>query len=55
MKSGNEARKRLGKQKYTSKISYQRNFGLKMAALEVRAKLPKGRGTWPAIWMIVKI
>lgn len=27
-------------------------YGWKYGKIEVRAKLPKGRGTWPAIWML---
>ena len=27
-------------------------FGFQYGRVEVRAKLPKGRGTWPAIWMM---
>ena len=39
--------------KYTSgKIRSVSDKSIKYGKVEVRAKLPKGRGTWPAIWMI---
>jgi beta-glucanase (GH16 family)/glycerophosphoryl diester phosphodiesterase len=39
--------------RYTSAklITYQK-FGFQYGKVEVRAKLPKGKGTWPAIWML---
>lgn len=41
------------KNQYTSAKLYTKGiFGLKYGSVEVRAKLPKGRGTWPAIWMM---
>lgn len=41
----------MGK-KYTSARLTTKNKGdWKYGRIEVRAKLPKGRGTWPAIWM----
>lgn len=41
------------KNQYTSaKLFTKGIFGLKYGSVEVRAKLPKGRGTWPAIWMM---
>lgn len=49
-----EARKENWKNNaYTSaKLSTKGIFALKYGTIEVRAKLPKGRGTWPAIWMM---
>ena len=49
-----EARKEnWEKNQYTSaKLFTKGIFGLKYGSVEVRAKLPKGRGTWPAIWMM---
>lgn len=49
-----EARKEnWEKNKYTSaKLITQKKFAFKYGSVEVRAKLPKGKGTWPAIWMI---
>ena len=38
---------------YTSaKLQTKGLHSWKYATVEVRAKLPKGRGTWPAIWMM---
>lgn len=38
---------------YTSaRLKTQGNFNFKYGKVEVRAKLPKGAGTWPAIWML---
>ena len=38
---------------YTStKLTSREKGDWKYARVEVRAKLPKGRGTWPAIWMM---
>jgi beta-glucanase (GH16 family) len=41
------------KSNYTSAklITYQK-FALQYGKVEVMAKLPKGKGTWPAIWML---
>lgn len=42
-----------GKNKYTSARMVTKNKGdWKYGKLEVKAKLPKGRGLWPAIWML---
>lgn len=39
--------------KYSSGRIYTKNKGdWKYCKIEVRAKLPGGRGTWPAIWML---
>ncbi|MFL9832669.1 glycoside hydrolase family 16 protein [Chryseobacterium terrae] len=39
--------------KYTSaRLITQGKFTFQYGTVEVRAKLPKGRGTWPAIWML---
>ncbi|HEX7870578.1 MAG TPA: glycoside hydrolase family 16 protein [Chryseobacterium sp.] len=41
------------KNKYTSaKLLTIGKFSFQYGTVEVRAKLPKGRGTWPAIWMM---
>ena len=38
---------------YTSaRINTQSKFSIKYGKVEVRAKLPEGGGTWPAIWML---
>lgn len=38
---------------YTSaSINTRRRFEFQYGRVEVRAKLPTGRGTWPAIWML---
>lgn len=43
----------LGGQAYTSTRIVSKNKGdWTYARIDVRAKLPKGRGTWPAIWML---
>ena len=39
--------------KYTSaSLNTQGKFALQYGRVEVRAKLPKGKGVWPAIWML---
>lgn len=46
-------RENMGKRKYTSARLTTKNKGdWKYGLVEVRAKLPSGRGTWPAIWML---
>lgn len=38
---------------YTSaRMLTQNNFSFKYGRIEIRAKLPAGLGTWPAIWML---
>lgn len=38
---------------YTSaKLITQKTFPFQYGSVEVKAKLPKGKGTWPAIWML---
>ncbi len=38
---------------YTSaSITTQNRFAMQYGRIEVRAKVPDGRGTWPAIWML---
>lgn len=36
----------------SSRINTLNNFNFKYGRIEVRAKLPSGGGTWPAIWML---
>jgi beta-glucanase (GH16 family) len=49
-----EARKEsLGGKEFTSARLASKNKGdWKYGRIEVRAKLPRGNGTWPAIWML---
>lgn len=49
-----EARKENWEEnKYTSaRLLTRGKFSFQYGTVEVRAKLPKGRGTWPAIWMM---
>lgn len=42
----------MGESKYTSAKIKSKNDAWKYAYIEVKAKLPKGRGTWPAVWMM---
>lgn len=37
---------------YSGKIHTKDKFEFKYGKVEVRAKLPKGHGLWPAIWML---
>lgn len=42
-------------QKYTSgKITTARKVSVNYGKIEVRAKLPTGKGMWPAIWMLAE-
>lgn len=36
----------------SARLGQSKPHGWKYGKIEVRAKLPKGRGTWPAIWML---
>ena len=41
------------KMNYTSaRLATRKKFDFKYGRIEVRAQLPKGRGLWPAIWML---
>ena len=43
----------FGKREYTSARMITKNKGdWKYGRIEVKAKLPKGKGIWPAIWML---
>jgi len=37
---------------YSGKIHTKKNFEFQYGTVEVKAKLPKGKGLWPAIWML---
>ncbi len=39
---------------YTSAKLKSKGAGWKYGRIEVRAKLPSGSGTWPAVWMLAK-
>lgn len=42
-----------GKNNYTSaKMTTYERFPMQYGKIEVNARLPKGKGTWPAIWML---
>jgi len=46
-------KKDFEKSNYTSsKLTTYQRFALQYGKIEVMAKLPKGKGTWPAIWML---
>ncbi|HMP30079.1 MAG TPA: glycoside hydrolase family 16 protein, partial [Saprospiraceae bacterium] len=36
----------------SSKLTTHERISIQYGKIEVRAKLPKGKGTWPAIWML---
>jgi len=42
----------LGAQYTSTRMKTQDKFEFTYGIVEVRAKLPEGRGTWPAIWML---
>ena len=45
--------KKTGKVSYTSgRVNTRNKVDFKYGKVEVRAKLPKGQGIWPAIWMM---
>jgi beta-glucanase (GH16 family) len=45
--------KKMGKSDYTSaKLNTYQKFSFQYGKIEVMAKLPAGKGTWPAIWML---
>ncbi len=41
-----------GKEYSSARLTTQRKGDWKYCKVEVRAKVPEGRGTWPAIWML---
>jgi len=42
-----------GSQGYTSaKLTTKNLFSMRFGRIEIKAKLPKGQGIWPAIWML---
>jgi beta-glucanase (GH16 family) len=46
-------KKEMGGKQYTSaRLSTDGKYDFKYGRVEVRAKLPIGRGAWPAIWML---
>ena len=46
-------RENIGGFEYTSgRMKTQGNFSFKYGKAEIRAKLPEGQGTWPAIWLL---
>ena len=49
-----EARKEpyMAKEYSSARLTTKGTAAWKYGKVEVRAKLPKGRGTWPAIWML---
>lgn len=43
----------FGQSNYTSaRIKTEGKFSFKYGKVEIKAKLPEGRGTWPALWML---
>ncbi|MFT3682827.1 MAG: glycoside hydrolase family 16 protein [Ferruginibacter sp.] len=51
-----EARKEnlAGKQYTSARLLTSKKAAWQYGKIEVKAKLPKGRGTWPAIWMLAE-
>ena len=41
-----------GNNYYSGRISSKDKFEFKYGTIEVKAQLPKGKGLWPAIWML---
>lgn len=41
-----------GKQFTSARLLSHKKFSFRYGRVEVRAKLPAGKGTWPAIWML---
>lgn len=41
-----------GKQYTSARMKTEGKFDFKYGKIEIRAKLPKGSGTWPALWML---
>lgn len=41
-----------GKQYTSARLTTQNKFDFRYGRVEVRAKLPVGQGTWPAIWLL---
>ena len=53
MRTNEEARAQLATKEHTSaRLVTRGKSAWKYGWIEVRAKLPKGQGTWPAIWML---
>jgi len=46
-------REKVGGKEYTSKRTVSKGYGDWLyGRIEIKAKLPKGKGAWPAIWML---
>jgi beta-glucanase (GH16 family) len=43
-----------GKQYSSSRLTTQNKFNVKYGRIDIRAVLPKGKGLWPALWMLGK-
>jgi beta-glucanase (GH16 family) len=43
-----------GKQYTSSRLTTQNKFTFKYGRVDIRAALPKGKGLWPALWMLGK-
>jgi len=42
----------MGSEYTSSRIKTEGKFNFKYGKVEIRAKLPEGQGTWPALWML---